>query len=271
MNVDPVTFDPATFDPAPAAAALREARRAGRDAGPLPAAIAPRDETQAAAVQRRLADGSPIGGFKIGATGARMQSFLGIDHPCAGFMAAADIHPTGARLPFGAFRAPLVECELAVRLAADLPAGPCTPEAAAAAVGALFAAIEIVENRYGPPPIGDVQRFGVPTLVADQFYHAAAVIGDPVAAWQALDLPALEGQLLIDGAARNRGRGAELLGHPLRGLAWLAASPVAAAFGGLRAGQVVLLGSVIPPFVIPGPCAVRVAFDGLPPVDLRFL
>ncbi|MBN9509435.1 MAG: hypothetical protein J0I21_10035 [Alphaproteobacteria bacterium] len=260
-----------SFDPGPAAEALRDARRAGRDAGPLPATIAPRDEAEAAAVQRRLADRAVIGGFKIGATGARMQGFLGIDHPCAGFMAARDIHPSGARLPFGAFRAPLVECELAVRLGAGLPPGPCTLQAAAAAVGALFAAIEIVENRYGPPPIGDVQRFGVPTLVADQFYHAAAVIGDPAPDWGALDLPALEGELLIDGTVRNGGRGAELLGHPLRGLTWLAASPVAAAFGGLRGGQVVLLGSVIPPLVIPGPCAVRVAFAGLPPVDLRFL
>jgi 2-keto-4-pentenoate hydratase len=259
-----------TFDPAPAAQALREARLAGRDAGPLPAAIAPRDEAEAAAVQRRLAD-RPVGGFKIGATGARMQAFLGIDHPCAGFMAASDIHASGASLPFSGFRAPQVECELAVRLAADLPPGPCTPEAAAVAVGALFAAIEIVENRYGPPPVGDVQRFGLPTLIADQFYHAAAVIGDPAADWRALDLPELEGRLSIDGEARNGGRGAELLGHPLRGLAWLAASPVAAAFGGLRAGQVVLLGSVIPSIMLPGPCAVRVAFDGLPPVDLRVL
>ena len=44
---------------------------------------------------------------------------------------------------------PGVECELAVRLARDLPPEHCTPEQAAEAVGDLIAGIEIVENRYG--------------------------------------------------------------------------------------------------------------------------
>ena len=261
------------FDASAAAEALL-ARRAARDvAGPLPPDIAPRDTAQAAAVQRAVAARRgtlPIGGFKIGATGARMQAFLGIDHPCAGFMAAADIHAAPVELPFAGFRAPQIECELAVRLGRDLPPGACTVEQAHAAVAELFAAIEIVENRYGPPPVGDVAAVGLPTMIADQFYHAAAVIGAPAPHWRAIDLVAVQGHAAIDGTVRNAGRGGELLGHPLRGLAWLAASPVAAAFGGLKAGHVVLLGSVIPSIALDGPCDVRIAFDALPEVSLRF-
>ncbi len=260
------------FDASAAAEALL-ARRAARDvAGPLPPDIAPRDTAQAAAVQRAVAARRgtlPIGGFKIGATGARMQAFLGIDHPCAGFMAAADIHAAPVELPFAGFRAPQIECELAVRLGRDVPVGPCSLDAARAAIGTLFAAIEIVENRYGPPPVGDVKAVGLPTVIADQFYHAAAVIGAPPADWRALDLHAIEGRAEIAGTVRNSGRGAELQGDPLKGLAWLAESPLAAAFGGLRAGQVILLGSVIPSIALDGPCAVRIAFDGLPEVSLR--
>ncbi|HET9018135.1 MAG TPA: fumarylacetoacetate hydrolase family protein [Acetobacteraceae bacterium] len=262
------------FDAVGAAAALHANRLAGHPAGPLPPGLAPQTAGEAAAVQRALAElrrDLPIGGFKIGATGRRMQAFLGIDHPCAGYMAAADIHAAPAELPFAAFRAPQIECELAVRLARDLPPGSCTPAQAEAAVGELFAAIEIVENRYGPPPIGDVAAVGLPTLIADQFYHAAAVIGAAPADWRALDLGAIEGRAAIDGTVRNAGKGAELLGHPLRGLAWLASSPVVAAFGGLRAGHVVLLGSVTPPVALDGPCTVSVAFDGLPEARLRFL
>jgi 2-keto-4-pentenoate hydratase len=262
-----------SFDPRPAATALIAARDARQPAGPLPAAIAPRDEAEAARVQFAVWDlrgGQPLGGFKIGATGKRMQDYLGIDHPCAGFMAQADLHQSGATLPFAAFRNVAVECELAVRLAADLPPGPCTEAQALGAVGELFAAIEIVENRYGAPPIGDVKAVGTPVLIADQFYHAAAVLGEPAADWRALDLVTIQGRALVDGAEKNAGRGAELLGHPLRGLAWLAASPVAAAFGGLRAGHVVMLGSVTPPVWIEGPCRVEMRFDGLSPVAVRF-
>ena len=70
---------------------------------------------------------------------------------------------------------------------------------------------------------------------------------------------------------QNSGRGGELLGHPLRGLAWLAGSAVAAAFGGLRAGQVIMLGSVIPSFWIDRPATVEMRFDGLAPVSVRFV
>jgi 2-keto-4-pentenoate hydratase len=261
------------FDPTPAAEALMAARRERRQAGPLPAAIVPRDEAEAAAVQLAVARQQgvlPVGGFKIGATGRRMQEFLGIDHPCAGFMATADIHRSGGALPYSGFRNVAVECELAVRLALDLPPGPCTPEEARGAVGELFAAIEIVENRYGAPPVGDVKGIGLPVLIADQFYHAAAAVGDPVADWRAIDLIAIAGRTLIDGGERDSGRGGDLLGDPMRGLAWLAGSAVAAAFGGLRAGQVVMLGSVTPPVWLSGPCDAEIRFDGLPPVRFRF-
>jgi 2-keto-4-pentenoate hydratase len=267
-----------TFDPAPAAAALLAARGARRPAGPLPAAIAPRDVAEGVAVQFALAGlvgAVPPAGFKIGATTKRMQEYLGVAHPAAGFMRRDNLHASGAALAWSDFRGASnggigVECEIAVRLGRDLPFGPCDIERAAAAVGELFAASEVVENRYGKPPAGDVAAVGTPTLIADQFYHGAAVLGVPPADWKKLDLPALPGRISVDGVERASGHGADLLGHPMAALAWLAASEVARAFGGLRAGQVIMLGSVTPPIWLDGPCAVSVAFDGLPEVRLKF-
>lgn len=117
-----------------------------------------------------------------------------------------------------------------------------------------------MENRYGPPPIGDLRAVGTPTLVADQVYHAAAVIGPAMQDWQGLDLPALTGRLHVAGQERDRGQGSELLGDPLNGLAWLADSAVARAFGGLLAGQTIMLGSVVPTAWLDGPCEVHVDF-----------
>ena len=261
------------FDPNPAADALIANRAAGRVAGPLPAGIAPRDVAEGVAVQVEIArrqGALPPGGFKLGATGARMQAVLGLPGPAAGFMRGQDILESAASLPFSRFRQVQVECELAVRLARDLPPGPCSTEQAQAAVGTLHAAIEIVENRYGPPPIGDLKAVGTPTLIADQVYHAACVLGPAGAGWDRLDLTALGGRILVDGVVRDQGSSADLLGHPMRGLAWLAASEAAHGFGGLRAGQAVMLGSVTPSVVLDGPCEVQVIFDGLPPAVLRF-
>ena len=178
------------FDPNAAAAALAEARRGRRVVLPLPAGVAPRDEREGAAAQRALAvlfGADRPAGFKIGATTRRMQEYLGIDGPAAGFMLERGVLSSGADLEYASLRSPGVECELAVRLARDLPSGPCSRDQAFAAVGELMAAIEVVENRYQ-----DLRALGTPTLIADQVYHAAAVIGAAAGAdWRALDLAGL--------------------------------------------------------------------------------
>ena len=250
------------------ALALLEARQARRAAGPLPTNLAPAtlsDGIAAHLALARLIQADPPGGFKIGAIARRMQENLGIHAPIAGFMRAQDIHPSCATLRFADFHHVGVECELAVRLGRDLPPGPCDQATATAAVEALFPAIEIVENRYGQ----DLAAVGVPTLIADQMFHAAAVVGTD-AIWQQTDLATVRGELLLDGVVIDAGVGGDLLGHPMRALAWLAQSPEVASFGGLGRGQIVMLGSVTPPLWLSSTCHITVRFEGLGEVDLTF-
>jgi 2-keto-4-pentenoate hydratase len=79
--------DPATIRRA--AAALHAARARPGTLAPLPPALAPADVAAGAAVQHALAElrgDLPPAGFKIGATGARMQAYLGLPGPAAGYM-----------------------------------------------------------------------------------------------------------------------------------------------------------------------------------------
>ena len=116
-------------------------------------------------------------------------------------------------LRFAEYINPGVECEVAVRLAQDLPPGPCSLEQALAAVGDFFAGIEIVENRYD-----DLKALGTPTLLADQMYHCAAVIGDqPAFDWRGLEIGALRGRISLDDGTADEGVTSDLLGHPLNG------------------------------------------------------
>ncbi len=256
------------FSPERCAAALMGARRKPMRApmaplapGARPATLAEGVAGQAALAQ--LTDQAAPGGFKIGATTQQMQRYLGLDGPAAGFMPRDNLHASGSILDFSRFLRPGVECELAVHLARDLPPGPCTPEAAADAVDLLMTAIEVVENRYA-----DLAEFGTPALIADQVFHAGAVLGEPFADWRSLDLETIIGELTLDGASAGTGRGADLLGHPMQALAWLAGSAEAAAFGGLRAGQIVMLGSVTPPFWLERPVDITVRFGPLEPARL---
>jgi 2-keto-4-pentenoate hydratase len=240
--------------------AILGARRGKHVLAPLGAA-APADVAAGYALQRRVAEAVgalPPAGFKIGATTRQMQEYLGLDGPAAGFVPAASVNASPLAVRFADFQAPGVECEIAVRLGRDLPPGPCDAAQAADAVAEVMAAIEIVEKRYG-----DLAALGTPTLIADQVFHASGVLAPGVAGWRALDLGATRGEIWIDGVSRGSGHGRDLLGHPMQALAWLAGSPAAAMFGGLRAGQVVWLGSVTPPMWLEGPCEVRVAYEGL--------
>jgi 2-keto-4-pentenoate hydratase len=256
-----------SFDAARVAALLAAARTERRIVLPLPAELAPATVEQGAAAQYALAaslGALPPAGFKIGATGRRMQAYLGLPGPAAGFMQACNVYRGHADLRFADFIRPGVECEVAVRLSRDLLPGPCSAEQAAAAVGELVAAIEVVENRYD-----DLATLGTPTLIADQVYHGAAVVGETGGIdGRGLDLLTLRGRISIDGAERDSGVTADLMGHPMNCLAWLAGSAVAAAFGGLKAGQVVMLGSVTPPVWLEAPARVTVAFPPLPSVSV---
>ncbi len=260
---------PDLFDPDRTAQALVANRRVRRVLDSLPPDIAPRHLADGIAAQLAMARSTgaqPPAGFKIGATTRRMQEYLGLPGPAAGFMAEAGLHGSGSTLSFAPFLHPGLECELAVVLAHDLAPGPCSETQAAAAVGELMAGIEIVENRYGP-----LDALGTPTLVADQVFHAAAIIGTSYPGWRELDLRGLAGNLCVDGEQRGAGFGGELLGNPMAALAWLAASDEVAAFGGLRAGQVVMLGSVTPPIWLDAPATIEVSFPPLPMVVLHLV
>jgi 2-keto-4-pentenoate hydratase len=248
--------------------AILAARRAKRVLEPLTAA--PPDPAAGYAIQRRLAErlgAVPPLGFKIGATTQQMQEYLGLSGPAAGFVPRESLQPDGATLRFADFLNVGVECEVGVRLGRDLPPGPCTREQAADAVAEVHPAIEVVEKRYP----ADLATLGTPTLIADQVFHAAALMGAPVSDWRALDLGAARGELRVNGTAKASGHGRDLLGHPFEALAWLAGSGAAEVFGGLRSGQMVWLGSVTPPIWLDGPCEVEAAFDLLGTARLRFL
>jgi 2-oxo-3-hexenedioate decarboxylase/2-keto-4-pentenoate hydratase len=134
----------------------------------------------------------------------------------------------------------------------------------APAVEAVLAAMEIVDDRYR-----DYRTLDVPTLIADDFFNAGCVLGSPVARWRDLDLPALTGVTRLNGAEVGRGEGRAIMGHPFEALAWLV--NLRARLGlGLRAGDFILLGSVVETRWVSAGDEVTVAIEGLGEVRATF-
>ena len=238
----------------------------------LPDGRRPVDEAEAYAIQDALraklaaAGRGPLVGWKIGCTTPVMQRFLAIDNPCAGGVLASGVQQRQGRFRHGDFLRVGVECEIAVALGRDLPPRPAPYDRhqVGDAVAACMAAIEVVDDRYQ-----DYRALDSLTLVADDFFHAGCVLGEPVDEWRGLDLPALSGRMTINGAEVGRGRGGDVLGHPFGALAWLA-NLCAGHDRPLRAGMVVLLGSVVETRWLEPGDLVEIAIEGLGEASARF-
>ena len=261
---------PATI--ARAADLLCAARLARRRFDRLPDDCRPADEAAAYAVQDVLhaaltaAGYGALAGYKIGCTTPVMQRFLGIPNPCAGGVFAPTVQNREAGFRHSDFLHVGVECEIAVRLRQDLPATrpPYDRHSVAAAVGACMAAIEVVDDRYA-----DYRSLDTPTLIADDFFNTACVLGAPAAGWRDLDLAGVRGRMTINGAEVGTGRGGDILGHPLEALAWLA-NAVAARDRHLKAGEFVLLGSVVETRWVEQGDLVEAQIEGLGAARARF-
>ena len=77
-------------------------------------------------------------------------------------------------------------------------------------VGALMAAIELVEDRYI-----DYPNFPTPILIADDFFNTGVVLGEELFNWKSIPLCEIEGWMQIDGKEVGFGIGADIMGNPL--------------------------------------------------------
>jgi 2-keto-4-pentenoate hydratase len=237
----------------------------------LPPDLAPKDEAEGYKVQRAVHDlllpqTGALTGYKIGCTSKVMQQYLDIPHPCSGGVFARGVHESGVRLRAADFVRVGVECEIAVRLARPLAAGqgPFTADNVSGAIEAYLPAIEIVDDRYER-----WETLGAPTLVADDFFAAACVLGAAVARAAVPDLLAVTGRALINGAEAGRGTGADVLGHPHHALAWLV-NHLSHEGRGLHAGQIVLTGSLVKTVWLKAGDHVVMELEGLGKVEARF-
>lgn len=238
----------------------------------LPVDLRPADAGAAYDIQDAVHDwfanegfGARIG-YKIGCTTPVMQSYMGIDHPCAGGIFEARLNHSPAEIDCASLNRPGVECEIAVEMGSPLDArdNMVDQRGCADAIAALYPAIEVVDDRYQ-----EIMEIGTPTLIADDFCQSAVVLGARNTDWRNLDLGKLTGRTAINGTEVGTGIGADLLGHPLNALIWLA-EHLGQRGRALQAGEIVLLGSLVQcQWLEPGDQAAT-EIDGLGAVSVRF-
>ena len=247
------------FDPQAAARFLADAHATRADYANLPDALSPGTIAEAYLAQDALREmwspeRGPIAGTKIATTTKVMQALMGIDHPCQGNIFANTVHASPARLALADYINLVIECELCVRLGQTLDAKtPYTAQTVEGAIQGVMPAFELIEDRRA-----NYKATSVRTLIADNAWNAGVVLGPQVAFKPGQNLEGVAGRLLVDGKEAGAGK----TDGPLGALAWVANLAVSRGRP-LRAGHIVMTGSVLPTSPIKAGQTFSFTLDGI--------
>src|SRR5215510_3885299 len=217
---------------------------------------------QSALRTSRLQAGAKLIGWKVGFGAPAAMEKLRISGPLIGFLLDRALLPSPARVSVAGWTKPVAEPEIAVHIGRDV-AGEADRDTALAAISALGPAIELADV---DGPNDDVEA-----VLAGDIFQRHVVLGPADMSRAGAHLDGLSGRVTRSGRAldvpgdleANTGRLVDIVRH--------VAAATAAFADGLRAGQFIIAGSIVPPlFVEAGESvtfelhpigAVSVAFD----------
>ena len=200
-------------------------------------------------------------GWKLAFGGPAAMHRLHIHEPLVGFLMADAIVPSGAVLPLNRWTKPAAEPEVTVYMEEDLSAG-ADRQATMAAIGALGAAIEIADVDH---PSDDVEG----TLARD-IYQRHLVLGEPNNSYAAGSLHGLNARVAVNAREiANTSSLEALTGELLHIVAHVAT--LLSHFGEiLRAGDLIIAGSITPPIWVQPGDKVTFQLEPLEPISVAF-
>jgi 2-keto-4-pentenoate hydratase len=214
-------------------------------------------------LERKLARGERQAGWKVGLTADSMREMFGGTEPVFGYLLESGSVPSGHAFRFAELRTPMVEHELLVTLAQDLPGPDATPEAAARAIAAVAPAFEIVEMR------GADMKADMPLAITDIVAQRAFVHGTAIPFSDEVDFGEVRATVRINGEVRATPLGREVIDHQLRTLAWLA-NALHRYGKRLQAGQRIMTGSFTKPVPARAGDRFETGFSGVGLVQTTF-
>ena len=232
----------------------------------LPESIGEAYQVQVAYQGALTAEYGQVAGYKIAYTTTALQQSSGISEPVAGVILANNVRHSPTVLDPVDFVEPGIECEVGVRLGKDLPASgaPYDRDGVSEAVEEVMTAFEVVDNRRTQ---GQDTQTQLLTTISSNILNAGVVLGEPVTDWRGIHLAGCRGYMKINGEIVGEGVGSDVMGHPLEPLAWLA-NALAAQGRELKAGMIVITGSIVSPKWLKSGDSALIEIEGLGKAEL---
>jgi 2-oxopent-4-enoate/cis-2-oxohex-4-enoate hydratase len=214
-------------------------------------------------INRRIGDGERVVGKKIGITAKAVMQMLKVDQPDFGHLLSGMTHGESETLDSKRFCQPRGEGEIAFILNKDLAGPGVTGPEVLAATECVMPAFEIVDSRVND------WKIKIQDTVADNASAAAFVLGDNAVSARSIDLATCGMVLEKNGEIIGTGAGAATLGNPVNAVAWLA-NKLGELGIVLKAGEVILSGSLSIMFPINAGDVLRMSLNGIGGVSCRF-
>lgn len=199
------------------------------------AAVAAGIRAQGHLLQERLDAGGTLAGWKIGFGSPAAMERLGTEAPLVGFVVS--VLDAGSTVSLDGWTKPAFEPEIAIHLGRDLAPG-ATRDEAAGAISALGPAIELADL---DGPLDDIEG-----IVGANIFQRHVVLGPADSTRMGGDVSGIDVHVLCNGTEVGATADPEALTGNLVDLTVHTADWLAAAGHQLRAGQMIMAGSVIP-------------------------
>jgi len=209
-----------------------------------------------------LSGGASGIGWKVGFGAPASLQLMGITAPLLGYLTDRTVLASGAKVSVARWARGVVEFEVAAYMGSDLVAG-ATVEQARRAVASLGPAIELADIHLpvGPEAVADI--------VASNIFHQGVVFGETDPGRSGIDISGLTARILVDGVEFAITRDLEALTGPYPEVVATVAGTLAANGEMLRAGDVIITGSVIPPVPIGEGSEFTFVLEPFSPISVR--
>lgn len=204
-----------------------------------------------------LASGDEPLGWKLGFGAPAALERFGLDAPLVGYLTRSRAHRSGSAVSCAGWAGPVAEPEIAVHIGSDI--GP--DDDVASSISGLAPAIELAD--VDPPP-EDVE-----SVLAGNIFHRAVVLGDPDPSRAGGLRQGLEAIISRDGREVSRTVDIDTLTGDMITVVTHTANLLAAAGERLRAGDVVITGSIVPPLSIGPGQEIGFELAPLPGISVR--
>ena len=204
---------------------------------------------QKAWVDRKIADGRKVTGYKIGLTSRAMQLAMNIDTPDFGVLLDDMYFPSGASIAAGDFTDPRIEVELAFVLKKPLQGTDVSVDEVMDATDYVVPALELIAARsFRVDPDTGYTR-NVFDTIADNAANAGYIVGENRADPATIDLPWCGAMLYLNSEIEETGLAGGVMGHPAHGIRWVCKRFAPHGIG-LEPGQFILAGSFTRPVIV---------------------